>query len=417
VGSAVSTGTSVNVTSSVLTQGSYTFKANSTNTNGTSTCSSVTLTFVLDTTKPTTTVDITNPSYSHTTFVDANTIHGTAADTGGASLASVQITIQRSGDSLYFTGSSWGALTWLTATGTASWTYSISHVSYLNSGRTYTVIARATDTASNVTTSGFGTDSFSYANASPVVSSSSLNSGLSIDLTAGSTKSVVAFATVADNDGYADISTVTAKIYRSGVSGGSACTANDNNCYAISCVKDIPSCAGNSCNFNCTVNIQYFAEATDAASSYPTETWLSTFTATDSQSATGSSTSVGIELNSLLSFTTNTTTINYGTMLPNTNSGAVNQPINIINNGNVLLNFLISGNALCNGGTCLPVANTKYSATTFTYGSGGTNLSATPTALTLNLAKATSTNIYFGLAIPNGTQTNTYSGDYALTAN
>ena len=71
---------------------------------------------------------------------------GTAYD-AHSGVNKVQLTLQRSGDSNYWTGSAWGASTWLTATGTTSWSYT--SVITWTTNVTYTLTAKATDNAGN----------------------------------------------------------------------------------------------------------------------------------------------------------------------------------------------------------------------------------------------------------------------------
>ena len=97
------------------------------------------------------------------------------------------------------------------------------------------------------------------ANTAPTVDSVSLNNGNNITLTENTTTLVSATGTVSDDDGYTDISSVQGKLYRSGV--GSNCTLDNDNCYEdTSCVTS--SCAGNSCDYSCSFNVQFYAEPT-----------------------------------------------------------------------------------------------------------------------------------------------------------
>ncbi|MBI2931619.1 MAG: Ig-like domain repeat protein, partial [Planctomycetes bacterium] len=90
------------------------------------------------------------------------TISGSATTTGGASVATVEITIQRVSDGLYWTGAAWGAITWLAAGGTTSWSYAFTPAD----GESYQVQSAATDSFANTETS-FGSGSFSYDGATP----------------------------------------------------------------------------------------------------------------------------------------------------------------------------------------------------------------------------------------------------------
>ena len=96
------------------------------------------------------TAGISAPTGSQTLTGASATISGTATDLGG-SVASVAVTIQRSGDGSYWTGSTWSPTrTWLDASGTASWTYDWTFDPASQDGSpAYTIVARATDDVSN----------------------------------------------------------------------------------------------------------------------------------------------------------------------------------------------------------------------------------------------------------------------------
>jgi hypothetical protein len=90
---------------------------------------------------------ITVPPDGQTLTGTTATISGTASDLGGA-VVSVAVSIQRSGDGAYWTGSAWSSTeTWLDATGTATWTYDWTFDPASQDGSpSYTIVARATDT-------------------------------------------------------------------------------------------------------------------------------------------------------------------------------------------------------------------------------------------------------------------------------
>ncbi len=122
------------------------------------------LTVKYDTSEPTTTVDITNGTYTAESFNTTTTINGTASDDVGSGVASVQITIQRSGDNYYWYAGNWvDSEKWLNTTGTTTWTYANSiGTSNLTAGTTYTITAKATDLVGKTTSSGYGSDSFIF---------------------------------------------------------------------------------------------------------------------------------------------------------------------------------------------------------------------------------------------------------------
>src|SRR5207247_1435401 len=75
---------------------------------------------------------------------------GTAADTGGAGLTRVELSIQE-GSGNFYGGTSFdqASETFLTASGTTSWSYALG-AAKLTSGQTYTLHLRAIDGADNV---------------------------------------------------------------------------------------------------------------------------------------------------------------------------------------------------------------------------------------------------------------------------
>ncbi len=106
--------------------------------------------------------DTTNPTVTVTDIPDfvnsLASISGTAADTSPGELDKVQVQIKNTTDSTYWNGSSWVAgETWLDATGTTSWSYTMPT---LADGKAYTVKARSIDKAGN--TSALSFDSFTF---------------------------------------------------------------------------------------------------------------------------------------------------------------------------------------------------------------------------------------------------------------
>ncbi len=84
-------------------------------------------------------------------------ITGTASDTG---TSVIQVEVQLTNGTYYWTGAAWStSSTWLTATGTTSWSYNASSVNWNACGAnaSLTITSRATDQASNVETPGAGT--------------------------------------------------------------------------------------------------------------------------------------------------------------------------------------------------------------------------------------------------------------------
>src|SRR3990167_8603888 len=101
-------------------------------------------------------------------------------------------------------------------------------------------------------------------NSLPVASNVSINSGAaSISLTENTTVTVHCTATVTDTNGYADITSVEGRFYRT--SQGSSGTGNNNYRYIVSgdsqCVPS--NGTGNTEDYDCSLSVYFHADATD----------------------------------------------------------------------------------------------------------------------------------------------------------
>ncbi|MBI2061854.1 MAG: hypothetical protein HYT87_19110, partial [Nitrospirae bacterium] len=136
------------------------------------------------------TVDNTLPTASITTptnsgaYNSLTTISGTASDTGSG-VQDMTIWIRRLSDSYYWSGSAWQvAIAYLGATGTTSWSYNSSSVTW-TSGVQYQVEGNAQDVAGN-TQSPTSSNTFTFDNSAPTfggVSTATATSDTTIDLT------------------------------------------------------------------------------------------------------------------------------------------------------------------------------------------------------------------------------------------
>lgn len=220
----------------------------------------------------------------------------------------------------------------------------------------------------------------SIANGSPEVTAITVNNGSAITLTPNATTTIYVNYTVTDYDGCGEVfytGTVTTTLFRSGasttcaVADPSASNQNTLFCYVRSTsTHSCPSATSTqtSANVTTTFDIWYFAQGTDASSSYPSETWQAFVIARDASSTTNSTTSIGVELNSLLAITTPTSTLSYGTVYPNTNTSGTNQASEIKNAGNASTTLRINGTALTSGGNSIPTSSQHYATSTFTFG-------------------------------------------------
>lgn len=89
---------------------------------------------------------------THTGAANTTVFQGTAADTS-AGVNKVEVALQRTSDSKYWTGSAWGTTTatWLQASGTTAWTYAVADANFTD-GSAYTLTARVTDNSLNPST-------------------------------------------------------------------------------------------------------------------------------------------------------------------------------------------------------------------------------------------------------------------------
>jgi len=266
----------------------------------------------------------------------------------------------------------------------------------------------------------------------PSVSAVSVNGGSAITLTANTTTNVNVNATVTDSNGCAEITggTTTILLYRSGVTSSSCLTSSGAavtslNCYLLGAFTASSTCSTGSQNTTTTFAVQYFAQATDASSSYNGQNWMATvlFRTPDNTTGTGDS-SPGQTLNTMLALNVTTGTINYGTLGANTNSGANDSIVTSTNAGNTSTTLQLYASAtLKSGSNVIPTTTSQtYSTSSFTYQGTSTFLTAaaatvsgfvltSPTS-TNNVAKAT----FWGIAIPNNQPTGTYQGTNVFQA-
>jgi|GEM_PF-1049851 len=259
----------------------------------------------------------------------------------------------------------------------------------------------------------------------PTISNISFNGASNISLVEGTTTNVTMQCTLTDLNGYTDIVSASSTIYRSGV--GPTCTANQSNCYPIaSSTCALSSCSGNSCTLTCTAPMQYFADPTDASSTYGLlgQHWFAQASVEDSSNLYATSTSFSDDVLTLAALEISTPSINFGALYPGSDTGTTNATTTILNTGNDPINIQVSGTSLTNGVTSIGVNQQKFATSTFQYASCSLCQVLAGTANTVNveLPQSTSTsgnptsNIYWGLNVPNPTGTGSYNGTNTFTA-
>ncbi|MDI6733945.1 MAG: hypothetical protein QMD50_00420 [Patescibacteria group bacterium] len=256
------------------------------------------------------------------------------------------------------------------------------------------------------------------ANSAPTVSNVVLNNLNPITLTPNTTTAVLVVASTTDSNN--NISYATGTIYRTGI--GATCAADNLNCYQLA--SSSCSFSGSTSTVTCSANIWYFAQATDSSSSFSGDTWSGKIAVTDSGGLSGSSSTASqVELNTLLAIDVTSGTIDYGTLVPNTNTGSTNQTSTVKNVGNSSTTLQLSASqTLTSGSNSITTSSQHYATSSFTFGGSEAQLSDTPTTVTgFSLTSPTSTNavssiVYWGLNVPASKPTGTYSGINVFTA-
>jgi len=334
------------------------------------------------------------------------------------------------------TGGSWCESSLVASNPTCSYTIPNPAADGANNAYVYVVDqfnTPATGTAQNTASN------FTINNIAPVVSTVKLNNEATpINLEAGTTKSVSITATVVDDNGCAggEIASVLAYAYRSGITYTGCDTSGETNanyCYPEIVCNAGACTGGKSVAYTCSVPLQYYADPTDAnnvATSFSTQHWLATVKATDNNSATHNATSTAtVEVASLAAFEI-TPSIDYGTVAAGGSTGTLNQTVVTTPTGNVPMNQLYSGTQMCtdsptcsaSGKTPLAVTLQEYALTSGTSYGSGTDLTATPTAVNINVPKVTDgANVttktsWWGISIPIGTLPGVYNGVNTITS-
>lgn len=297
------------------------------------------------------------------------------------------------------------------------------------------ILAAAFLLAGTIVMADTATTTVTVQNAAPTISGLSLNGGNNITLVEGSFVSATTSMTVTDTNGCSDIDTVSTKIYRDAVnSSGTNCSADDSNCYspAVACVA---TTTGNTCTggvdtsveYDCGFKVWYVADPTAAGASFASDIWVAAATTTDGvATATATNTGQAIEVNILRAHDV-TATIPYGSLAAGADTGGTNQTTTVTNTGNAPLDSEISGETMCTdfptcSGSTLAVTQQKFGLTDVTYASLTSTLSLTPATIETVLAKPTATtssvtdDLYWGIAIPNGQATGSYTGRNTFTA-
>ena len=261
----------------------------------------------------------------------------------------------------------------------------------------------------------------------PVVTNATINGGLDISLVPGTTTAVYATSTVTDLNGYTDIVSATATIYRSGATGGASCTENNNDCYRLSGAScQFTNCSGDSCVVECLADVYFHADPTDTSSLYEGQEWLAFIEVEDTIGGYGfGSTAMGVEVTTLRAIDVDSL-IDYGSLAVNSDTGSYNASTTIFNQGNVEVDIELQGTDLSDGASSvIPADEQKFATSTFTYSTCGAVCdplsSTTPTSLDVDLTKPTTDSppieddVYWGINIPFGVNSAPHQGINVFT--
>ena len=254
---------------------------------------------------------------------------------------------------------------------------------------------------------------------------------------------------VQDTNGGTDVSTTTIMVYRSDVgvaNCGWGTTTDINHCYPTTStlsgweptglagdICDRTSVSGDYAYFWCTTTLQYVADPTDTGSTYAASNWVVYASTSDLSWAQGSDTSTGVEMNTTQALILSTTTLNFPTLSAGADTGANWVTTTATSTGNSAIDIHFYGGSLThetNDAYHIPAFWQQFTTTSGkVYGDAGFTWSlATTTGGTadgkthdVTIAKATTTvpgptaadQIYWGIGIPTGQ----FSGTYSSTTN
>lgn len=264
---------------------------------------------------------------------------------------------------------------------------------------------------------------YTIENALPTITNVILNNGNNINLTESADTLVSITARITDANSCQDLTDypVRAEIYRSGISSPN-CTDDPNNCYKpTSCTISEDSCSGsadNTITIRCTVPFKHYADPTTTGTQYPLENWIGRIFAADNSGQYLNEVSLHVELNPLIALRLGNT-LNYGALVPGSNSGTNNQELDIFATGNVGLDIEVSGTDLTSTNGVIPVSSQQFSLSPFTYGTSNV-LAEVPTSLEANITKTKSTTLgagklYWGISIPEKLASGIYKGANTVT--
>lgn len=231
--------------------------------------------------------------------------------------------------------------------------------------------------------------------------------GGSINVVSGGVKTVYVNGLVEDLDGQNTITNVRGVFYRSGATGGTACTASGNDCAVVASCGLVNDTNVNRKVYSCRMDLQYYSDSTDASGRYPTENWVAHVEVTDGTD-TGSDSALTKEMNSILSlnFSGDIAFGNHDIGDVTTSANNVEYPIAQSGNVNADVEVSMPSGMACTSGS-IAAGNLKWALTDVGFASGSaTALTNSPVDTNLDVAYGTDASpgpskfLYVNISIP-----------------
>jgi len=285
-------------------------------------------------------------------------------------------------------------------------------------------------------TGNYATSTYTVNNVAPVVSSVVINGGADIVLNMKGMDEYLATTSstsISDNNGCEDIVSATSTIYWSSATAEYGCSQDDNDCYPIAstyCILLSGSCEGSSdadLTYTCSTTLAYHAIPTDESTGNTASStnWLAAITVFDDDGAYGTATSVsGVDVATLTALNIDEEAIPYLTIKSGDNSGDYNATTTVENYGNCPLDAGVDVNDMDKAPDVIEAENQEFATSTFTYGSGTWSVEQASSTLQVDTdtvrpvtgALDISDEIYWGIYIPVGKPSGTYTGLNTFTA-
>lgn len=247
----------------------------------------------------------------------------------------------------------------------------------------------------------------------------------SIELTSGTTTTIHINGTVADNNGYQDITNVEATFYHDDGVRSESCSADNNNCYKVANCT-LSSGTLNAIDYNCQMDLQFYTDSTMAGGAGAGNDWRVFVSVTDGDDGAVTDDTLTKDVNTLLSVNI-PNSIEFGTLAIGSKTTAANNQVMVIEQrGNDRADLEIEGNSLvCSVRGSIPNGNIEFGLTDVAHSDASMtdvpNVGSS-TGLSTNLPYATAgtvpvqDDVFWNIEIPNGGVEGTCTGNTIVSA-